>query len=97
MLRGLRNVRPQDMQTSKLLSAMRSGLYLIEVGAQGHIIKSVKDCFLSLFRAWVATGHRSGFGQMMKDFIRISLVCLFAIFQARNDPSGFLHILSCNI
>jgi hypothetical protein len=30
-------------------------------------------------------GHRAGNGQMMKDVSRISLVCLLAIFQARND------------
>jgi hypothetical protein len=56
-------------------------LYLIEVGARGHIVKSVK--------AWVPAGHRSGIGQMMKDVSRISLVYLFAIFQARNDPVLF--------
>jgi hypothetical protein len=59
-------------------------LYLIEVGARGHIIKSVKDCLWSLFRAWVPAGHRSGIGQM-KDVSRISRVCSFAIFQACND------------
>jgi hypothetical protein len=37
-------------------------LYLIGVGAQGHIVKSVKDRFQSLFRAWVPAGHRSGIG-----------------------------------
>jgi hypothetical protein len=64
-------------------------LYLIEVGAWGHIIKSVKDCLRLLFQAWVPAGHRSGIGQMMKDVIRISLVCSFAIFQACNDPVWF--------
>jgi hypothetical protein len=64
-------------------------LYLIEVGAQGHIVKSVKDHLRSLFRAWVSAGHRLGIGQMMKDVSRISLVCSFAIFQARNDPVWF--------
>jgi hypothetical protein len=59
------------------------GLYL------GHIIKSVKDRFRSLFQAWVPAGHRLGIGQMMKDISRISLVCSFAIFQARNDPVWF--------
>jgi hypothetical protein len=42
-------------------------LYLIEVGGRGHIIKSVKDCFRSLFRAWLPAGYRSGIGQMIKD------------------------------
>jgi hypothetical protein len=73
-------------------------LYLIEVGAQGHIIKSVKDSLRSLFRAWVPAVHRSGIGQMMKDVSRISLVCLFAIFQARNDPVWFSpHLVMQNI
>ena len=64
-------------------------LYLIEVGARGHIVKSVKDRLRSLFRAWLPAGHRSGIGQMIKDVSRISLVCSFAIFQARNDPVWF--------
>jgi hypothetical protein len=64
-------------------------LYFIEVGARGHIVKSVKDHLRSLFRAWLAAGHRSGIGQMIKDVSRIPLVCLFAIFQARNDPVWF--------
>jgi hypothetical protein len=38
-------------------------LYLIEVGARDHIVKSVKDCLWSLFRAWLPAGHRSGIGQ----------------------------------
>jgi hypothetical protein len=62
---------------------------LIEVGAQGHIVKSVKDRLRSLFRAWLPAGHRSGIGQMIKDVSRISLACSFAIFQARNDPVWF--------
>jgi hypothetical protein len=62
------------------------GLYLIEVGARGHIVKWVTDHLRSLFRAWVPEGHRSGIGQMMRDISRISLVCSFAIYQARNDP-----------
>jgi hypothetical protein len=65
------------------------GLYLIEVGVRGHIVKSVKDHLLLLFWAWVPAGHRSGIGQMIKDVSRISLVCSFAIFQARNDPVWF--------
>ena len=64
-------------------------LYMIEVGARGHILKSVKDRLRSLFRAWVPAGHRSGIAQMMKDVSRISLVCSFSIFQARNDPVWF--------
>jgi hypothetical protein len=64
-------------------------LYLIEVGARGHIVKSVNDCLWLLFRAWLPVGHRSSIGQMIKDVSRISLVCSFAIFQARNDPVWF--------
>jgi hypothetical protein len=64
-------------------------LYLIEVRARGQIVKSVKDSLRSLFRAWLPACHRSGIGQMIKDVSRISLVCSFAIFQARNDPVWF--------
>jgi hypothetical protein len=39
------------------------------------------DCSLYLI-----AGQRSVIGQMMKDVSRISLVCSFSIFQARNDP-----------
>jgi hypothetical protein len=41
-------------------------LYLIEVGARGYIVKSVKDRLWLLFRAWLPAGHRSGIGQMIK-------------------------------
>jgi hypothetical protein len=64
-------------------------LYLIEAGARGHIVKLVKNRLRSLFRASVPAGHRSGIGQMMVNISRISLVFLFAIFQARNDPVWF--------
>jgi hypothetical protein len=80
MLRGPRNLRPRDMDISKLLSATRDcSLYKIEVAAWSHILKL-------LFRAWVPVGYRSGIGQMMKDVSSISFVCLFSIFQSRNDP-----------
>jgi hypothetical protein len=49
-------------------------LYLIEVGARGHILKSVKDRLWSLFRAWVPAGHGSGIVQMVKHVSSISLV-----------------------
>jgi hypothetical protein len=42
------------------------GLYTIEVGAQEHISKVVKDRLRSLFRSWVPPGHRSGVAQMIK-------------------------------
>jgi hypothetical protein len=58
---------------------------MIEVGAQSHILKLVKDHLRSLFQAWVPASHISGIGQMIKDVSRISLVCSFPIFQARND------------
>jgi hypothetical protein len=64
-------------------------LYLIKVGARGDIVMLVKDRLWLLFRAWVPAGHRSGIGQMIKDISRISLVCLFAIFKAHNDPVWF--------
>jgi hypothetical protein len=64
-------------------------LYLIEVRVRGHIVKSVKDHLWSIFRAWLPAGHRSGIGQMIKDVSRISLVCSFAIFQARDVPVCF--------
>jgi hypothetical protein len=62
------------------------GLYTIEVGARGHISKVVKDHLGSLFRSWVPLGHRYGVAQMIKYASWISLVCLFSIFQARNNP-----------
>jgi hypothetical protein len=64
-------------------------LYLIEIRVQGHILKLVKDRLWSLFRAGVPPGHKTGIGQMMKDVSRISLLSLFSIFQARNDPVWF--------
>jgi hypothetical protein len=65
------------------------GLCLIGVGARGHIVGSVKDRLRSLFRAWLPAGRGSGIGQMIKDVSRISLVCSFAMFQARGDPVWF--------
>jgi hypothetical protein len=89
MLRGPRNVRPRDMQTSRSNQGWDCSLYLIEVGARGHIVKSVKDGLQSLFRAWLPAGHRLGIGQMIKKVSRISLVCSFAISKACNDPVWF--------
>jgi hypothetical protein len=62
---------------------------MIEVGVQGHILKLIKDPFWLLFQALVPAGHRSGIGKMMKDVSSISLVCSFAIFQARKDLVWF--------
>jgi hypothetical protein len=62
------------------------GLYTIEVRACGYVSKLVKDHLRSLFWSWVPPEHRSGVAQMIKYSSWISLVCLFSIFQARNDP-----------
>jgi hypothetical protein len=92
-----KTARYADLKTALSNEGWDCSLYLMVVGARGHILKLVKDRLGSLLRAWVPVGHRSGIGQMMKDVSRISLVCLFAIFQARNDPVWFSHVLSCNI
>jgi hypothetical protein len=81
--------RYADLRTNLRNEGWDCSLYLIEVGARGHIFKSVKDRLRLLLRAWVPAGHRSGIGQMMKDVSRISLVCSFSIFQARKDPVWF--------
>jgi hypothetical protein len=81
-----KTVRYADFKTALSNEGWDRSLYLIKVGARGHIIKSVKDHLWSLFRAWITVDHRSGIGQMMKDVCRISLVCPFTIFQAHNDP-----------
>jgi hypothetical protein len=81
-----KTARYANLKTALSNEGWDCSLYLIEVGVRGHIIKSAKDRFRSLFRAWVPVGHRSGIGQMMKDVSRISLMCSFAIFQTRNDP-----------
>jgi hypothetical protein len=62
------------------------GLYKIEVGARGHIIKMVKDRHRFLFWSWIPPEHRSGVVQMIKYASRISLLCSFSISKARNDP-----------
>jgi hypothetical protein len=54
--------RYADLKTALSNEGWNGRLYLIEVGARGHIIKLVKDRLRSLFRAWVPTGHRSGIG-----------------------------------
>jgi hypothetical protein len=82
-------MRYADLKTFLSNEGWDCSLYMIEVGVRGHILKSVKDRFQPLFWAWVPVGHRSGIGQMMKKVSRISLVCSFAIFQARNDPVWF--------
>jgi hypothetical protein len=83
------SARYADLKTALSNEGWDCSLCLIKVGAWGPILKLVKDRFRSLFRAWVPAGRRSGIGQMMKEVSRISLVCLFAIFQARNDPVWF--------
>jgi hypothetical protein len=84
-----KTARYGDLKTALSNEGWDCSLYMIKVGTQGHILKSFKDRLWLLFRAWVPAGHRSGIVQMMKYVSRISLVCLFAIFQARNDPVWF--------
>jgi hypothetical protein len=78
--------RYADLKTALSNEEWDCSLYMIEVGARGHILKSVKNRLQSVFWVWVPSGHRSGIGQMMKDVNRISLVWSFSIFQACNDP-----------
>jgi hypothetical protein len=75
-----KTARYADLKTALSNEGWDCSLYLIVVGAWGHIIKLVKDRLWSLFWAWVPAGHRSGIRQMMKVVSRISLVCSFAIF-----------------
>jgi hypothetical protein len=77
-----KTMRYADLKEELSNQGWDCSLYLIEVGGRGHIVKSVKDCLLSLFRARFPVGHRSGTRQMIKDVSRISLVCSFTIFQA---------------
>jgi hypothetical protein len=84
-----KTARNADLKEELNNQAWDCSLYLIEVGARGHIVKSVKDHLRSLFWGWLPAGHRLGIGQMIKDVSRISLVCSFAMFQARNDPVWF--------
>jgi hypothetical protein len=69
------------------------GLYTIEDGARGHISKLGKDRLQSLFPSWVPPGHKSGVAQKIKYASWISLVCLFSIFQACNDPVWITPLL----
>jgi hypothetical protein len=78
--------RYADFKTAFSNERWDCSLYMIKVRARGLIIKSVEYRLWSLIWSWVPAGHRSGIGQMMKDVSRISLVCSFSIFQARNDP-----------
>jgi hypothetical protein len=84
-----KTARYADLKIALSNEGWDCSLYLMKVGAWGHIIKSVKDRLWSLSWAWVPAGHRSGIGQMMIDVSRISLVCSFTIFQACNDPVWF--------
>jgi hypothetical protein len=75
-----------DLKTAYSSERWDCSLYLIKVGAQGHILKSIKNCLRSLFRAWTII---QALDQMTKCISKISLVCSFTIFQARNDPVWF--------
>jgi hypothetical protein len=93
-----KTVRYADLKEELSNQGWDCSLYLIEVGAQGHIVKLVKDRLRLLFRAWVPAGHRSGIRQMLKDLSRISFVSLFDIFQACNDPVWFSpHLVTQHI
>jgi hypothetical protein len=78
-----KTARYADLKEELSNQGWNCGLYLIEAGARSRIDKLVKDRLQLLSWAWVPAGHRSGIGQM------ISLVCLFAILQARKDPVWF--------
>jgi hypothetical protein len=81
--------RYAELKTALSNEGWDYSLYLIEVGARAHILKLVKDPLRSLFQAWVPAGHRLGIAQMIKLVCWISLMCLFSIFQACNDPAWF--------
>jgi hypothetical protein len=66
--------RYTDLRTAFSIEGLDCNLYMIEVRARGHILKSVKDPLQSLFRTCIPADHRSGIGQMMKDLSRVSLV-----------------------
>jgi hypothetical protein len=53
-----KTARYADLKEELINQEWDSGLYLIEVGAWGHFVKSVKDRLRSLFRAWFPAGHR---------------------------------------
>jgi hypothetical protein len=55
-----KTVRYADLKEEMSNQGWDCSLYLIEVGARGHIIKSVKDRLRLLFRAWVPAGHSIG-------------------------------------
>jgi hypothetical protein len=69
-----KTVRYADLKEELSNQRWDCDLYLIKVGARGHVVKSVKYRHQSLFEAWVTAGHRSGIGQMIKDVSGISLV-----------------------
>jgi hypothetical protein len=50
--------RYADLKTALSNEGWDCSLYMIEVGARGHILKSVKDRLRLLFQAWVPVGCR---------------------------------------
>jgi hypothetical protein len=72
------------------------GLYLIEVGAQGCIIESVKDRLRLLFQTWVPAGHKSSIAQMKASAGFLWCVCS-PYFRLAMTLSGFLQVLSHDI
>jgi hypothetical protein len=87
-----KTARYADLITALSNEGWNCSLYMIEVGAQGHILKSIKDRLWSLFRVWVPAGHRSGIGQM-KDVSRI--LCVHFPYSRRARPC-LVFSLSCH-
>jgi hypothetical protein len=53
--------RYADLKTALINEGWDCSLYMIKVGARGHIFKLVRDRLRSLFQAWVpGTGHVLG-------------------------------------
>jgi hypothetical protein len=84
--------RYADLKTALSNEGWDCSLYLIKIGALGHIFMTVKVIILG----WVPADHRSGIGQMMKDVRFLWCVCL-PYFRLTMTLSGFIHILSHNL
>jgi hypothetical protein len=53
-----KTARYADLKEELSYQGWDCSLYLIEVVARGHIVKSVKDCLRSLLQAWLPAGNR---------------------------------------
>jgi hypothetical protein len=71
-----KTARYADLKTNLSNVRWDCSPYLIKVGVQGHILKSIKDRLRLLFLALVLAGHRSGIGQMMTSAGFLWCVCL---------------------